>query len=124
MAEMLFPFREGVRWGFKNAQGHVVIKPQYDSAGSFSEGLARVKINSKWGFVNGDGLMAIAPQFDQARFFQGGYAKVQQGPVWGYVDTHGFFVEKFESESFLNKSGDFISEKDHRDWEKPPGTTE
>jgi hypothetical protein len=44
--------------------------------------------------------------------------------MWCFVYTKGFFVEKLEADSFLNQSGDFISEKDHRDWEKPPGTTE
>lgn len=29
-----------------------VIKPQFDGAWSFSEGLARVKIGDKWGYIN------------------------------------------------------------------------
>lgn len=124
MAESLHPFRNGALWGFKTAQEVVVIAPQYDSAGSFSEGLARVKVDGKWGFVNEVGDMVIAPQFEQARFFQGGMAKVQQGSVWGYIDVKGFFVETLQADSFLDKSGDFISEQAHRDWGKPPRTNE
>ncbi len=120
MADPLYPFREGPLWGFRDASGQTVIAPQFDGAGSFSEGFARVKMNGKWGFVNTLGEMVIAPQFDQARFFQGGYAKVQQGDVWGYIDVKGFFVEKLQTNGFLDKTGDFISEKDYQQWGKPP----
>ena len=73
MTSDLRPFRDGNLWGFMDGGGDVAIAPQFDSAGSFSEGLARVKVNGKWGFVNAEGQMVIEPLFDQARFFQGGY---------------------------------------------------
>ena len=120
MADMLFPFREGNLWGFRNDRGKTVIKPQFESAGSFAEGLARVKLNGKWGFVDLQGEMVIAPRFDQARFFQGGYAKVQEGAIWGYIDTKGFFAEKLDAGSFVDKTGEFISEEDYTRWGKRP----
>jgi hypothetical protein len=122
MADQLSPFREGSLWGFRETTGKTVISAQYDSAGSFSEGLARVKVNGKWGFVNTLGEMVISPQFDQARFFQGGQAKVQQGTIWGYIDVKGFFVDKLEAGSFIDKSGAFISEQEYQKWGKPPGS--
>ena len=120
----LQPFRYGSLWGFKDHNGNAVIAPQYDSVGSFSEGLARVKVNGKWGFVNERGEMVIAPQFDQARLFQNGHAKVQKGAIWGYIDSQGFFVEKLDAGFFVDKTGDFISEKDYKNWGKPPHSKE
>ena len=121
MANQLSPFRDGALWGFRDASGHAVIPAQFDSVGSFAEGLARVKVKGKWGFVNEAGDMVIAPQFDQARFFQGGHAKVQRGDVWGYIDVKGFFVEKLDAGNFLDKTGEFISKEEHQNWGKPPG---
>ena len=37
--------------GFVNKKGKIVIKPRFDSARGFSEGLARVKVNGKIGFI-------------------------------------------------------------------------
>lgn len=121
MTEHLRPFREGKLWGFCTANGHVVVRPQFDSVGSFSEGLARVKVQGKWGFVNASGDMVIEPQFEQARHFQGGIAKVQQGAIWGYIDPAGFFVEKLDAGQFVDKTGEFISKEDYQKWGKHPG---
>jgi hypothetical protein len=37
----------------------MVIKPQFDMAGDFSEGLAQVKIGNKWGYIDKTGRFAI-----------------------------------------------------------------
>lgn len=124
MADDLFPFRDGDLWGFKNGAGQVVIPAQYEEAGSFSEGLARVQVQGKWGFVNVSGEMVIAPRFDQARFFQNGQAKVQEGAKWGYVDVTGRFGEQIDAATFVDKAGTFISEQDYRNWGKPPRADE
>ena len=125
MVDDLYPFRDGKLWGFRTQSGQVVIAPRFEGAGSFSEGFARVKVKGKWGFVNRTGDMVIEPVFDQARFFQNGYAKVQQGAIWGYVDTEGFFVENLNDPgSFLDKTGEFISERDYKNWGKPPHSRE
>jgi hypothetical protein len=43
-----FPVRD---WGFINKQGKFAIAPQFDNAGSFSEGLARVSVKGKYGYI-------------------------------------------------------------------------
>ena len=46
------------KWGFIDKQGKMVINPQFDYAGDFSEGLAKVliedgtKYNRKWGYIS------------------------------------------------------------------------
>lgn len=38
-------------WGFINDRGKYVIPPQFEDAGSFSEGLARVQVDGKYGYI-------------------------------------------------------------------------
>ena len=64
--------KEG-KWGFIDTEGHYVINPQFDGAGLFSEGLARVKIDSKGGFIDAKGTIVINPQFDDVKSFSEGF---------------------------------------------------
>lgn len=57
------------KWGFVDTDGNVVIKPTYDNAKSFSNGLAAVCIDKKWGFINKNGEMVISPAFADAGYF-------------------------------------------------------
>ena len=63
--------------------GTVVINPQFDEAGSFSEGLAVVRIGDyemgKYGFIDKTGSVVINPQFDEAGSFSDGLAAVRIG---------------------------------------------
>lgn len=61
------------KWGYIDAQGNVVIKPQFATARPFSEGLAAVQVEEnyvkKWGFIDRTGAFAIPAQY-------GGYGKI------------------------------------------------
>ena len=48
--------KDGGKYGFYDYDGDEVIKPIYESAGTFSEGLAPVRYNGKWGYVNRKGV--------------------------------------------------------------------
>ena len=39
------------RWGFVDKTGKVVINPQFDDAGSFSDGLAVIKLGGQFGYT-------------------------------------------------------------------------
>lgn len=56
-----------VKWGFRDAQGRVVIPAQFAEVQDFSNGLAAVCSgdygNNKWGFIDTTGNMVIAQQF-------------------------------------------------------------
>jgi hypothetical protein len=56
--------------------GSIVIKPQFDWAGQFSEGLAVVKIQGKRGYINKKGDAVILPGFSRAEEFSEGLAIV------------------------------------------------
>lgn len=82
--------------------GRLVINPQFDSAGPFSEGLAPVRIGDsktgKWGFIDKQGAMVIKPHFDFPipPIFSEGLASVHVGDTktgkWGYIDKQGTMV--------------------------------
>src|SRR5947209_2663389 len=76
------------RWGFIDKGGKMVIPTQFDRAGSFSEGLAEVRLG-RWGYVDSSGKIVINPQFDRASAFNDGLAPVEFGGRYGYVDTAG-----------------------------------
>ena len=69
--------------------GTIVINPQFNSADSFSDGLARVRIGDfttgKWGFIDKTGHYVINPQFNGATSFSDGLAQVSIGGKWGYI---------------------------------------
>ena len=89
--------------------GKFVINPQFDKAffygfhfaqGSFSEGLAAVRIgdeeSGKWGFIDKQGKMVINPQFGNFSDFREGLAAVRIGDEesgkWGFIDKQGKMV--------------------------------
>lgn len=48
----LFLVEQENKYGYIDKTGKIVINYQFDGAGRFSEGLARVKIDNKWGYID------------------------------------------------------------------------
>jgi hypothetical protein len=93
----------GSKMGFIDKRGNVVIKPQFLSAGNFSEGLAAVGpdgIDDKGffvdrrGFIDRTGQLVIPADFDWAGDFRDGVALVRVGDEYGYIDKTGKCVWK------------------------------
>ncbi len=84
-AQELTGFSEKGKWGFKDAQGAVVVKPVYDTVYSFSDGMARVRNKSGkkhvYGYVNAAGKEVIKPKYIAATDFEDGVAIVSEGMV-------------------------------------------
>ncbi|MDA2920853.1 WG repeat-containing protein [Desulfobacterota bacterium AH_259_B03_O07] len=55
----LYPVILNGKVGYINDTGKIVIKPQFDGASIFSEGLAFVEINGKVGHINRAGKIVI-----------------------------------------------------------------
>src|SRR4051812_40241607 len=90
-ATVLYPVVVGDHWGYIDKGGKMVIPTQFERAGSFSEGLAEVRLG-RWGYVDASGKIVINPQFDHAFAFSDGLAAVDFGGRYGYVDTAGKYV--------------------------------
>lgn len=91
--------KEGIKWGYMNKEGSMVINPQFDAAGVFKEGMASVAQTNKdngetlWGFIDTKGSLVINHQFKGgAATFSNGLAMVSDGKKIGYVDKQGKYV--------------------------------
>ncbi|MDX6271744.1 MAG: hypothetical protein QOD28_2967, partial [Acidobacteriota bacterium] len=95
-AAALFPVRQEGKWGYIDRAGKIVIRPQYDVAWEFTEGLAYVKSGAERGVIDKTGRMVVSlQQVDLAGFFSEGLAPVQtssQPPRFGFIDRTGKLV--------------------------------
>lgn len=83
-------------WGYKSADGSIVIDYQYHDAGKFSEGFARVmNSENKWGYIDKWGNIVLPYQWNFACAFFDGMAKVE--------DEH-------DQRFLINKEGTIIKE--------------
>lgn len=76
------------KWGYMDKKGSLLIKPIYDDAGPFSEGLAAVNLAGKWGFINTKGEVVIEPRFRSAWAFRENKARVEP------FDQPAFYIDK------------------------------
>lgn len=107
--------RDG-KFGYADANGNIVIRPQFDGARPFSDGMAAVafSINKpqqsdcscgalitmyhhKWGFINEAGELVIQPQWGGVGDFSEGLASVNNGEgfsfgQWGYITRAGVVI--------------------------------
>ena len=60
----LFAIRQNNQWGFINKSGDIQIKPQFEKAYMFQNGIAPVVFNGKVGFINEKGCYLVNPQYD------------------------------------------------------------
>lgn len=92
MNNQLYPIKVRNKWGYINAKGDTYIKPMYDMAEQFYEGLAIVGIDGKYGFINKMGELIIDAIFEDAYQINEGHAVVQINEKWGLINRNGEFV--------------------------------
>jgi len=96
----LVRFEQNDKFGFKDENGRVVIKPTYDDAGDFAFGLAPVnrgarwefpgiKDGGKWGYINARGKVIVPLRFSYAHEFSDGLAWVCDDRGERYLDPEG-----------------------------------
>lgn len=81
------------KWGYTDLNGEWIIKPIFDEAYYFHEGLAKVFIKNKYGYINKSGKLLIQNKFDYAENFSNGFAQAS----FEYRDT-----------TFINKEGKIV----------------
>ena len=100
----LIPVRENFKWGYIDKTGKYVIKPEFDLAGYFAEGLAAACSGQKWGYIDKSGSYIIKPQFDYGWAFSEGLARVYVGGKYEFIDRTGKVViwpmQQDESDDF------------------------
>lgn len=91
-----WPVQEFGRWGYVDASGVMVIRPHYDAARPFSEGVAAVCATT-YGYVDATGSVVIDPAFQLAEDFVGGHAVCHFGSASeeiraGVIDRAGAWI--------------------------------
>lgn len=105
---------EKTRWGYMDANGEVVIAPEYHSARPFSEGFAvvkelervetknSVKLIARYGVIDRTGKVVVKPRFNEIEDFSGGLAKAMlPQPVFTEPGDKTVYT------GFINPAGDF-----------------
>lgn len=62
--DSLIRFELDRKWGYMDQRYRVQIRPRFDEARDFHNGVAAVKLKGKWGLITKTGEWAIRPQFD------------------------------------------------------------
>ncbi|MCL1835509.1 MAG: WG repeat-containing protein, partial [Oscillospiraceae bacterium] len=87
--EGLARFLEKGKYGYVDMAGNIVVAPQYDSAGDFSQGRAVVGNNGKFGYIDKKGAVVAPLNYDTAEPFSEGLAAVSAGGKYGFIDRSG-----------------------------------
>lgn len=90
-------------WGYKQYNS-IIIKPKYQQAGPFTEGLAAVKLGGKYGYIEKDGRCIIPYKYEAAGVFAEGLARVRMNGRYGFIDNTGKQVIPYK----FSAAGDFI----------------
>ena len=101
------PFYSAVndKYGYKDANGKVVITPKYDLAYTLEEGMAAVRVAGKYGYIDQNGKVVVSPKYDNTWKFIGGFAAVRSGDRYGFIDKRGNEVIPLIYENGYNYHG-------------------
>lgn len=106
-----------IRTGFINTTGKWAIKPIYDYASSFSEGIATATLNGKSGLIDTKGNWIMKPQYGKGSSFigqfHGGYIMLTLSGKYDYtqrlVDKQGNVITIPGTEQFSGYGDGMIS---------------
>jgi hypothetical protein len=79
LEESLVPKRSASGlYGYVNTQGEFVIKPQFDQAMPFTDGIARVKVRSHWRLISTKGKFVNKSLYEDISDFRNGVAIIRK----------------------------------------------
>lgn len=91
----LYQDKDTELWGYIDGSGEEIIKPQFNLAMEFTEGIAPVYDDESglWGYIDKKGNYVIEPEYSMAYCFQEGLAPVcNSRERWGYIDKNGTYI--------------------------------
>ena len=105
------------RFGYIDLNGAFVVKPQFEQAGEFCNGVTRVQAerNDTWTLIDREGRLVLGQPVEGSLFsrdqltqdFSEGVAVVQMDGSYGYIDTTGKMAIPFHYDKAENFSGGF-----------------
>lgn len=83
------------KYGFIDEHGKQLGFMEYEHAGVFSQGLAKVKKNGKYGFINLSGKILIDFEYDYVTDFSENVAGVNNNGKWALISVNGEKITNF-----------------------------
>ena len=118
------PVKIGLKYGFINGTGKIVVPLIYEDARSFYNGVAMVSKNFTWGGIDKDGNTVIDFTYVGAMDFIEGVAMMKNSArKWGGVDINNEIVVPFKYDKAKNSKDGFIEVKQANAWKKIPNPT-
>jgi WG containing repeat len=101
----LKPAQQDAKWGYIDGESHFVIPPQFDSANTFSQGLAVVEQNKRFGYIATDGHFVIQPKYYMAGPFKEGFAWVMTKKPFNLFGTGEYGMPLFGRFTYIDRTG-------------------
>ncbi|MDI1353472.1 MAG: WG repeat-containing protein [bacterium] len=95
---VLYSCQRGDFTGFIDAKGKFVIRPQYEDATEFSEGLAVVTRGDSVFFINKENTNPFQKIYADASVFRNGIAPVKIDKKWCFINRQGQIISNFYDE--------------------------
>lgn len=89
-SEGMIRVTDGTLWGYQDAAGTVTIPVQFDAAGDFSLGMAKVVLNGKAGLLHWNGDFLLEPEYDELTEVSGGVYLGRRGQLWDLLYINAF----------------------------------
>ncbi|MGQ0827405.1 MAG: WG repeat-containing protein [Bacteroidota bacterium] len=86
--------KTGIKWGYIDTTGSVIIPLKYNEVENFKNGLARVRLGQKWGLFDNTGKELRKPTFTFIGDFIDGKAKVLLEGEEYFINKEGMRVDK------------------------------
>ncbi len=96
---------ENGKHGYIDTKGKLAVRPAYDLAFVFHEGLAGVSRSGRYGFIDKTGTEVIPFQYDFVDAFIGGLARVHSRSRWLYIDPKGNAIKPKPDQGAAAASG-------------------
>jgi WG containing repeat len=102
------PYEKENSWGYINDLGQEMIKPSFEEASLFSEGLAAVSQDGKYGYINKAGKKIIDFKFQDAESFHNGNAVVLKDSLYGLINKNGDYIIPAKYQELAEASDDIF----------------
>ena len=98
--EGLAYYRDGDRFGFRDAEGRIAIPARFEEAANFHEGRALAKVGGLYGYIDAAGREVVPPSYVHASHFSAGRALVMLPDRRAFViDREGALADARASEA-------------------------
>jgi hypothetical protein len=88
-AQLVFPVKQGNKWGLVNEKGEFSLRPTYDAIGKYDKfGYAKIQDKDKVGLIDTKGNIAVEAIYQDIRVVDTALFSVQENENWSIVNDN------------------------------------